>query len=132
MLKKVSTAIFYIVMGMLIMGIGVWIMMPKMMLKTYESESSYEETVNNLRTAIESKSDWKMTGEFDFKKNIQDAGYDDIENVGSIAICNPKYASMILSEDLNRKVTSIMPLTIGVNENKNGEDVTDIINSARN
>jgi len=121
MAKRVSTAMFFIVIGMLLMGVGVWIMMPKMMLTTYKSESNYEETINKLRIAIDTKDDWKIPKEFDFQKNIQDAGHGNIEKVGSIAICNPKYASMILSEDPNRKVTAIMPLTIGVYEKKNGQ-----------
>ena len=121
MVKKIFTALFFIVIGMIIMGLGVWIMMPKMMLTTYKSGSSYEETIDKLRIEIETKKDWKIPKEFDFQKNIQDAGHGNIEKVGSIAICNPKYASMILAEDSNRKVTAIMPLTIGVYEEKNGQ-----------
>ena len=119
--KKVINALLFIVVGMLLMGLGVWIMMPKMMLTTYKSDSSYEETINKLRIAIETKKNWEMPKEFDFQKKIQDTGHGKIERVGSIALCNPKYASMILSEDSNRKVTAIMPLTIGVYENNNGQ-----------
>ena len=121
MVKKIITALFFVLIGMIIMGVGVWIMMPKMMLTTYQSNSSYEETINKLRTVIETKNDWKIPKEFDFQKNIQYAGHGNIEKIGSIALCNPKYASMILSEDPNRKVTAIMPLTIGVYEKKNGQ-----------
>ena len=116
-----ETTILYIVIGMLLMGVGVWIMMPKMMLTTYKSKSDFEKTVENLKAAIEAKGDWKFTKEFDFQKNIHNAGHDKIEKVGSIAICNPKYASMILSEEPNRKVTAIMPITLGVFENKTGQ-----------
>ncbi len=116
-----GTTILYIVIGMLLMGVGVWIMMPKMMLTTYKSKSDFNETVEKLIAAIKSKGDWKVTKEFDFQKNIHDAGHDKIEKVGSIAICNPKYASMILSEEPNRKVTAIMPITLGVFENKTGQ-----------
>ncbi len=116
-----ETTILYIVIGMLLMGVGVWIMMPKMMLTTYKSKSDFEKTVENLKAAIEAKGDWKFTKEFDFQKNIHNAGHDKIEKVGSIAICNPKYASMILSEEQNRKVTAIMPITLGVFENKTGQ-----------
>ena len=116
-----GTAILFIVIGMLIMGVGVWIMMPKMMLTTYKSKSDFNETVDKLTVAINSKADWKVTKEFDFQKNIHDAGHDKIEKVGSIAICHPKYASMILSEEPNRKVTAIMPITLGVFENKKGQ-----------
>ena len=113
--------ILYIVIGMVLMGVGVWIMIPEMMLTTYKSKSDFNETVEKLIAAIKSKGDWKVTKEFDFQKNIHDAGHDKIEHVGSIAICHPKYASMILSEEQNRKVTAIMPITLGVFENKNGE-----------
>lgn len=113
--------ILYIVIGMLLMGVGVWIMMPKMMLTTYKSKSDFNETVEKLIVAIKLKGDCKVTKEFDFQKNIHDAGHDKIEHVGSIAICHPKYASMILLEEQNRKITSIMPITLGVFENKNGQ-----------
>ncbi len=116
-----GTTILFIALGMLIMGVGVWIMMPKMMLTTYKSKSDFNETVDKLIAAINSKGDWKVTKEFDFQKNIHDAGHNKIEHVGSIAICNPKYASMILSEEPNRKVTAIMPITLGVFENKTGQ-----------
>jgi len=116
-----GTAILFIGFGMLLMGIAVWIMMPKMMLTTYKSENNLKETLDKLKDAILAAENWKATGDFDFQKNIHDAGHNKIEMVGSIAICNPKYASMILSEELNRKVTAIMPITIGVYEKKNGE-----------
>jgi len=106
---------------MLLMGITFWIMMPKMMLTTYKSKFTYEETIKKLTIAIDLKDDWKVTKEFDFQKNIIDAGYDKIKRVGSFALCNPKYASMILTEEQNRKVTSIMPLKLGVFEKKNGQ-----------
>ena len=116
-----GTAILFIGLGMLLMGCMVWIMMPKMMLTSYKSENNIEETVDKLKVAINAAENWKVTGEFDFQKNIHDAGHDKIEKVGSFAICNPKYASMILAEEPNRKVTSIMPLKIGIYQKKNGD-----------
>ena len=116
-----GTTILFIVIGMLLMGVGVWIMMPKMMLATYKSKSDFNETVDKLIAAINSKGDWKVTKEFDFQKNIHDAGHEKIEKVGSIAICNPGYASTILSEEPNRKVTAMMPITLGVFEDVKGQ-----------
>ena len=117
----IALSIIYILIGMVLMGIIVWVMMPKMMLNTYKSKDSYEETINKLRSVIKSKENWKIPAEFDFQKNIHDANLSKIEKVGSIALCNPNYASMILSEEKNRKVSSIMPLTIGVYEDKSGQ-----------
>jgi len=100
-----GNSILFLVIGMIIMGISFWIMMPKLMLTTYKSENNFEETIKRLTIAIDEKSDWKITKEFDFQKNIMDAGFDKIERVGSLALCNPKYASMILAEEQNRMVT---------------------------
>lgn len=113
-----ETAVMLLISGMVLMGISVWIMMPKMMLTTYKSERDFESTLDMLKKEIEAAGEWKIAAEFDFQKNIQDGGHEEIEKVGSIAICNPKYASQVLSEVPNRKVTSIMPLTIGIYKDK--------------
>ncbi len=111
-------AIISLISGMLLMSIAVWFMMPKMMLTTYKSERSFESTLEMIRKETSATGEWKIAEEFDFQKNIHDAGYGEIEKVGSVAICNPDYASRILSEVANRKVTSIMPLTIGIYQDK--------------
>ncbi len=113
-----ETSILFIITGMVLMGVGIWFLMPKLMLTIYKSESDFEKTMDKLKDAIDATGEWKVTKEFDFQKNIQDAGHGKIEKVGSIAICNPGYAALILKEEPNRKVTSIMPLTIGIYENK--------------
>ena len=114
-----GTSVVFILIGMILMGICVLIIMPKMMMITHRSEVDYEKTVSKLVGEINITADWKVTNEFDYQKNIHDTGLGKIEKVGSIAVCNPKYASFILTEESNRKVTAIMPLTIGVFEDKN-------------
>jgi hypothetical protein len=49
------------------------------------------------------------------------AGHGPIDKVGSIALCNPRYASRILADANNRKVTAFMPLAIGVYEDGKGQ-----------
>ncbi|MDP3033124.1 MAG: DUF302 domain-containing protein, partial [Rhodocyclaceae bacterium] len=44
-----------------------------------------------------------------------------LERVGSVTICNPRYASRILANDTDRGVTAFMPLGIGVYEDKAGQ-----------
>ena len=85
-----GTSILFILIGMVFMGVIIWILMPKMMMTTYRSESNFEKTLDRLKTEISAGEDWKVSGEFDFQKNIQDAGPEKIERVGSIALCNPK------------------------------------------
>jgi len=114
-------AIVWMLIGMILMGAIVWFTMPSLMLIEHKSTLSYEETVAALNDVIENKQDWKVPKTFDFQKNINDAGHGPIERVGTVALCNPLYASRILEDDQNRKVTAFMPLGIGIYSDKNGQ-----------
>lgn len=114
-----GTYILFILIGMILMGIVVWIMMPKLMMTTHKSESDFENTKTALVDKINVTGNWKVTNETDFQKGIHDSDFEKIEKVGSLSLCNPRYASNILAEEPNRKVTSIMPIAIGVYEDKN-------------
>jgi uncharacterized protein (DUF302 family) len=105
---------------MVVMGAAIWVLMPSMMLVVHESPLDYEGTVSALNNVIESKTDWKALDTYDFQRNIQDAGHGSIEKVGTVALCNPLYASRILSNEENRMVTAFMPLGIGVYEDEEG------------
>ena len=55
----------------------------------------------------------------DYQKTT--AAFGALERVGSMTICNPRYASKILANDADRGVTAFMPLGIGVYEDKKGQ-----------
>ena len=57
----------------------------------------------------------------DFQKTITESGHGPIDKVGSIALCNPGYASRILADPKNLKVMTFMPLAIGVYEDGRGQ-----------
>ncbi|UCE89840.1 MAG: DUF302 domain-containing protein [Pseudomonadota bacterium] len=116
--KKVMHVFLWMLSGMALMGAIVWFAMPSLMLIEHKSPLNYEETVAALNDVIEKKQNWKVPKTFDFQKNIQDAGHGPISRVGTVALCNPFYASRILQEDENRKVTAFMPLGIGVYQDK--------------
>ena len=120
MIRRAVRAILWMLGGMAIMVAPIWILMPSLMLVVHESPLSYAETVTALNAAIDSRPDWKALETYDFQRNIDDAGHGPIEKVGSVALCNPLYASRILSDDDNRKVTAFMPLGIGVYQEEDG------------
>ena len=120
MISRAVRALVWVLAGMVIMGTAVWTLMPSMMLVVHESPLGYSETVTALNAAIDSKPDWTALETYDFQRNIGDAGHGHIEKVGSVALCNPLYASRILSDDGNRQVTAFMPLGNGVYEDKDG------------
>lgn len=108
------------VLGMLVMGLLVWQLMPRMMFNIYQSPLGFEETVDALRDDIGKRGDWKVLDFVDFKKSIDKAGHGPMTRIGALSLCNPRYASQILADDGNKKVAAMMPLSIGIYEDALG------------
>lgn len=119
MTKNALKAIGWVIVGMALMGVVVWFAMPSMMLVTQKSSRSYDETVAALSEAVKGKQDWRVLSVNDYQKAT--AAFAKLERVGSVAICNPRYASRILGDPADRRVTAFMPLGIGVYEDKTGQ-----------
>ena len=109
----------WVLAGMLLMGIIVWLTLPSLMLVKHKSNLSYGDTVAALSEALEQKQDWRVLTVNDYQKSTADFGA--MERVGSLNICNPRYASQILANDGDRGVTAFMPLALGVYEDKQGQ-----------
>ena len=116
------------VLGLLVMAVLVWLLMPRMMFNVYKSPHNFDETVATLKANIDTKADWKVLNFFDFKESIDKSGYGPMSRVGSFALCNPRYASRILADDANKKVTAMMPLAIGVYEDVDGNTYVSELN----
>jgi uncharacterized protein (DUF302 family) len=112
-------SVIWVLVGMVLMGLIVWFTMPLLMLIKHKSKLSYDETVTVLSETLLKKQDWHVLTVNDFQNSTKD--FVNIERVGSIDICNPRYVSKILSDDKNRGVTAFMPLDFGVYEDKKGQ-----------
>ena len=108
-----------VLVGMLLMGLIVWFTMPSLMLITHKSSRGYDDTVAVLGEALQKKQDWRVLTVNDYQKTT--ASFGAMERVGSMNICNPRYASKILANDADRGVTAFMPLALGVYEDKKGQ-----------
>lgn len=109
----------WMVVGMVFMGLVVWFTMPSLMLVKHKSNRNYDETIAVLSEALKAKADWRVLTVNDYQKST--AAFGTIERVGSMTICNPRYASKILANDADRGVTAFMPLGLGVYEDKKGQ-----------
>lgn len=116
---EIYIAAVWVLVGMVLMGLIVWFMMPSIMLIKARSNRSYIDTITALGEALKAEQDWIVKAENDYQQST--ANFAPIERVGSLNICNPRYASKILANDANRGVTAFMPLAIGVYENKQGQ-----------
>ncbi len=114
-------ALAWVVVGMLLMGAVVWFAMPSLLLVEHKSPRNYEATVAAVQQALAGKQHWKVLTVSDWQKGISDAGFGPIDRVGTLELCNPRYASRILADPKNRKVTAFMPLGIGVYEDGKGQ-----------
>jgi uncharacterized protein (DUF302 family) len=101
---------------MVIMGLVVWFTMPSLMLIKHKSNRSYDDTLSILSEGFQKKQDWHLLKITDYQEST--APFGAIERVCSMNVCNPRYASQILSNDANRGVTAFMPLAVGVYEDK--------------
>ncbi len=119
MKKSLLHAAAWVLLGMVLMGLIVWFTMPSLMLITHKSNRSYDNTVAGLSEALGKKQDWRVLTTMDYQKTT--AAFGAMERVGSMNICNPRYASKILADDANRGVTAFMPLALGIYEDKNGQ-----------
>jgi uncharacterized protein (DUF302 family) len=109
----------WVLAGMVLMGLIVWFTMPRLMLMKHRSNLSYDETSAGLSEALTKKQDWRLLASNDYQAST--AAFGAIERVGSLNVCNPRYAAKILADDANRGVTAFMPLAIGVFEDKTGQ-----------
>ena len=111
--------LFWAFVGMALMGLIAWFTMPSLMLVTHKTNRNYDDTVAVLSEALKNKQDWRVLTINDYQKST--ASFGSLERVGSLSICNPRYASKILSDDTNRSVSAFMPLAIGVYEDRSGQ-----------
>jgi len=119
MIRQTLHAAGWVLVGMLLMGLIVWFSMPSLMLISHKSRLSYDDTVVALGEALKQKQNWRVLTINDYQKSTAEFGA--MERVGSLNICNPRYASQILASDKDRGVTAFMPLALGVYEDKQGQ-----------
>lgn len=108
-----------VLIGLFLMGLVVWLMMPSIMLIKSKSSRSYDDTLSILSKDFPKKQDWQLLKTNDYQERT--APFGSMERVCSMNVCNPRYAWQILSDDANRGVTAFMPLAVGVYEDKKGQ-----------
>jgi len=118
--KKIGMLVGAFVLGMLIMGLLLWSIMPSMMLSEHKSTLGFEETVAAINaSAIEQG--WKVPAVHNIQGSLHKAGHTDMGRATIIELCQPDYAYAILKNDDEKIMTAMMPCRIGVYEKSNGE-----------
>jgi uncharacterized protein (DUF302 family) len=105
-------------MGALMTGLVLFAAMPTMMLKTYETQYGYDETIARLQERIEADG-WVVSGVSDMNKSLAKQGVDFKPRVTLVSLCHPDYAQSVLTSD--RYVSVMMPCKFSVWEGDDGK-----------
>jgi len=118
--KKISFAGGFI-LGVVFLGIAVFILMPKMMIVSMESKYDFSETIKRIETNI-LKAGWSHKGTVMMSEEIKSSTGEDIGvKIAGIKLCKAPYAKDILKEESSRFASSLMPCTISVWESDSGK-----------
>jgi uncharacterized protein (DUF302 family) len=82
--------------GVLLTGIVVWQVMPRMMINVHKSRLNFDDTVSVVNESVTKQKESKVPAIFDIQKNMLDAGHKDMTKVKIVSLCQPHYAQKIL------------------------------------
>jgi uncharacterized protein (DUF302 family) len=119
MARKVAIFIAGLVVGVLLMGVLVYMALPRMMLRVHRSALDFDSTVTSIENAAESH-EWKVPKIYDIQGSIVSAGHADMTRLKVISLCHPHHAYTLLSRDENKFVAGIMPCRVAVYEATDG------------
>lgn len=95
-------------------------MMPKMMMKTWKSNFSFDETVSKLSDAAP-KNNWHIPDTRDLQELWKSQGIEDAPKIKILYFCNAQGGSAITKDDELKSMTVIMPMGVSVYETSKGE-----------
>ena len=106
------------VSGIVLAGIGMWLVMPGMMLVTHQSRfDTVEETCRQLKLSIETNR-WRCSGIRDINTMLTKQGQALERQVRIVELCKAEYATEILEN--NPEVSTLMPCAWGVYAGNDG------------
>lgn len=109
-----------LIIGVVITGLAVWKLMPKLMITVHPSKLPLNETAAAIEKAALDRQ-WKVPKIYDIQKTLQDAGHTDMTPLKIVSICQPHHAYNILQDDKDKIVTAIMPCRMAVYQGKDGK-----------
>lgn len=120
MARKAGLFVSGIVVGAVLMGILVYLALPRMMLRVHRSALDFESTVTSIKSSAETYK-WKVPKVYDIQASIRSAGYADMTRLKVVSLCQPYYAYSLLQHDENKLVSGLMPCRVAVYETAGGE-----------
>jgi uncharacterized protein (DUF302 family) len=127
MKNKITYLSIGVAAGMLLTGITMATVMPKMMLHENESPLGYTETIEHLENTI-TNSGWIISRKINLQKSISKHGKT-IPPVTLLKICQADYADKILNTDEAMYVSVMMPCSLAVYQKSDGKTYVSTMNT---
>jgi len=108
-----------LVLGVVATAGAVYLLMPRLMLRTRRSRLPVEETVARICEEAR-KEGWSVPKVYDMKESLEKGGHPIGEDIRIISLCKPVYARQVLGRDEYKKMSAIMPCRIGVYRARDG------------
>ena len=116
------------ILGIVVLGVAGWNLMPGMMLSEIPSPYSVNETVEKISANAKAEG-WVVAGVKPLHKAVKKHGGGDLPPVMLIDLCQADHAFNILKEDGNKKLSVFMPCTISVYEKSDGKVFVGVMNA---
>lgn len=116
---KIVNIITGFILGIIVMSIAVWLIMPGLMLTEHPSPYGIDETVTKITENAKAES-WVVSSIQPLHQSVKKHGAGDLQPVVLINLCQANHAYNILKEDANKVISVMMPCTISVYEKSNG------------
>jgi len=128
-MAKLFTVLISFIVGIVVATAIGYYTLPGMMIKEYPSPYSFEETLEKIEANAKAAG-WKVpkSWKVNFQRNLLKVVKIDIGPNKLIKMCEPKAAADILIHDELKRLSVMMPCTIGVYEKSDGKTYITIMN----
>ncbi|MBE9560836.1 MAG: DUF302 domain-containing protein [Proteobacteria bacterium] len=128
-MAKLFTAFLSFVAGVVVAAAIAFYSLPGLMIKEIPSPYSFEETMEKIEVNAKAEG-WKVPKKWkiDFQKNLKYVTKVDIGPNKLLKMCEPQAAVDILIHDELKRLSVMMPCTIGVYEKSDGKTYITIMN----
>ncbi len=109
-----------LLIGVVLVGVVVWLSMPKLMFRTCRSRFGFEETIKSLEQSIVNHG-WAHKSTWMIHEDLRKKGVAADFRIANLALCKALYASEILSVQSNRFIACLMPCAFSVWEARDGQ-----------
>ena len=128
-MAKLFTALISFIAGAVVVAVIGINSLPDLMIKEIPSPYSFEETLEKIEVNAKAEG-WKVPKKWkiDFQKNLKYVTKVDIGPNKLLKMCEPQAAVDILIHDELKRLSVMMPCTIGVYEKSDGKTYITIMN----